>query len=332
MAQPQGLLCYKGDCMKKVIISCLVTAVLCAVAAIIGAGYFVGNYAVHFGLERGTAENPQEPPRAYALLMPPEARTYTRPDYPSEEWELRSPDGLRLVATHFRPGTRGEHRRWAIVVHGYGCTQQNSWYIAANYLAMGYEVLTPDLRAAGGSEGRYLTMGYKESEDVLLWAERIAREHPDAEILLHGVSMGAATVMMAAGDSRLSPNVVACVEDCGYTSAYDIIAYQIEQSFGLPSFPALELLDWRCERIAGFSLHRAAPGEAVQHARVPMLFIHGTRDTLVPSYMAQQLYDEAQAPAKQLLYIDGANHAAASQQDQQKYFQTIEEFVRPYME
>ena len=83
--------------MKKIIISCLVTAVLCCVATVIGAGYFVGNYAVHFGLERGTADDPQEPPRAYALLMPPEARTYTKPDYPSEEWTITSPDGLRLV-------------------------------------------------------------------------------------------------------------------------------------------------------------------------------------------------------------------------------------------
>lgn len=317
--------------MKKIIISCLVTAVLCCVATVIGAGYFVGNYAVHFGLERGTADDPQEPPRAYALLMPPEARTYTKPDYPSEEWTLTSPDGLRLEATHFRPSRHSDSSRWVIVVHGYGCTQQNSWYIAANYLAQGYEVLTPDLRASGSSEGRFLTMGYKESEDVLLWARRIAQEHPEARILLHGVSMGAATVMMAAGDSRLPADVVACVEDSGYTSAFDIIAYQIEQSFGLPSFPALELLDWRCEHIAGFSLHRAAPGEAVRHVRVPILFIHGTSDTLVPSCMAQQLYDEAQAPAKKLLFIDGARHAAASQKDQKLYFQTIDDFVRPYM-
>ena len=72
--------------MKKILISCLLTAVIVTAALVIEAGYFIGNYCVHFGLERGTAENPQEPPRAYALLMPPEARHFDKPNYASENW------------------------------------------------------------------------------------------------------------------------------------------------------------------------------------------------------------------------------------------------------
>ena len=198
--------------MKKTIISCLLTAVITLTAAttifVMGTGYFIGNYAVHFGLERGTEENPQEPPRAYALLMPPEARQFNKPEYDNEEWDLKAADGLLLKATHFSP--EADSDRWVIVAHGYGCTQQNSWYIAENYLLMGYHVLTPDLRASGSSEGKYLTMGYKEGEDIAAWARMIAEHHPKARIVLHGVSMGAATVMIAAARDDLPPQTVAC--------------------------------------------------------------------------------------------------------------------------
>ena len=121
--------------MKKVLATFVLTAFFAVSGCILAAGYYLGNYLVGFGLVRGTAENPMAPPRAYALLMPPGTWSYTRPDAPSEEWALESDDGLRLVATHFTP----EHPtgNWVIVAHGYGCTQENSYYIAANYLAMG---------------------------------------------------------------------------------------------------------------------------------------------------------------------------------------------------
>ena len=315
--------------MKQILLTFLLTAILVACSIITGIGYLLGNYFVHFGLERGTAENPKEPPRAYALLMPPEARKFAKPDYAAEDWSLVASDGLRLAATHFSPERASE--RWAIVVHGYGCTQQNSYYIAENYLQMGYHVVTPDLRASGESEGRYLTMGVRESEDIILWAHRIVREHPGARIVMHGVSMGAATVMLAAGRQDLPQGIVACIEDCGYTSAYDLLALQVEDSFGVPAFPTMNLLDWRCEERAGFSLKDAAPIDAVRHARVPILFIHGEKDTLVPNYMMDLLYNAANAPSKKSLLVPNANHAAASQTGKDIYFRTIRDFVRPYM-
>ena len=295
--------------MKKIIISCLLTAVVVTLAFIQGAGYFIGNYLVSFGLERGTMGDKTEPPRAFALLMPPESRQFDRPDYLSETWELHSEDGLRLTATHFSP--EKSSNKWVIVAHGYGCNQTNSYYIAEHYLMMGFHVLTPDLRASGDSEGRYLTLGYKESGDVIGWAKQIVMRYPEAHIVLHGVSMGAATMMLAAADDALPAQVVACVEDSGYTSAFGLLAHQMEESFGLPSFPAMNLLDWRCKKVAGFSLHQAVPLQGVKNSKVPMLFIHGTKDTLVPPYMAQDLYDAAVAPRKEILFVEGAVHGAA---------------------
>lgn len=311
--------------MKKIFVTFVLTAMLAVSGCILAAGYYLGNYLVAFGFKRGTAENPMAPPRAYALLMPPGTWNYTRPDATSEEWVQESEDGLRLVATHFRPAHATGN--WVIVVHGYGCTQENSYYTAATYLAMGYDVLTPDLRSSGKSQGTFVTMGLDESKDVVQWARRIAASQKDARIVLHGVSMGAATVMMASADEALPSSVVATIEDCGYTSAYDLLAYQMETSFSLPSFPSMNLLDWRCEKRAGFSLHQAAPVVAVSRAKVPILFIHGTKDTLVPPIMAEELY-AACTTEKKLLLVPDAIHSAASQQDHDLYYRTVTEFLR----
>jgi fermentation-respiration switch protein FrsA (DUF1100 family) len=314
--------------LRKIVVTFLATFVLTLSAAIVAAGYYVGNYLVGFGLMRGSADNPQAPPRAYALLMPPGTWNYTRPDAPSEEWRLISSDGLHLTATHFR--SERPRGNWAIIVHGYGCTQENSYYLASHYLAQGYDVLTPDLRSSGKSEGRFVTMGLRESGDIVGWAQEIAARNPEARIVLHGVSMGAATVMMAGASDALPVQVAAVVEDCGYTSAYDLLAYQMEISFRLPSFPGMNLLDWRCRSRAGFSLREAAPIEAVRHARVPMLFIHGTADTLVPASMAEKLY-AACTSEKELLLVPEAIHSAASQKDAARYDRTVMSFLHGKM-
>ena len=319
------LLLEGGLFLKKILVTFLLTAAIAFSVSIVAAGYYIGNYLVDFGLVRGAADNPQAPPRAYALLMPPGTWSYTRPEAPSETWQLVSSDGLHLVATHFRPERpRGN---WVIIAHGYGCTQENSYYLAARYLAQGYDVLTPDLRSSGGSEGRFVTMGLRESGDIVGWAQEIAARSPEARIVLHGVSMGAATVMLAGAAEALPSQVVAVVEDCGYTSAYDLLAYQMEASFRLPSFPGMNLLDWRCRSRAGFSLREASPVDAVRHARVPVLFIHGTADTLVPSSMAETLY-AACTSEKKLLLVPDAIHSAAAQKAPELYDRTVAAFLR----
>ena len=311
--------------MKKIIVTFVLTSLLAFAVSIVAAGCYVGDYLVGFGLVRGSLEDPQAPPRAYALLIPPGTAHYTRPDAPSEEWNLVSADGLHLVATHFRPAR--PHGNWVIIAHGYGCTQENSYYLAAHYLAQGYDVLTPDLRSSGKSEGKFVTMGLRESGDLVGWAQEIAARNADARIVLHGVSMGAASVMMAGASEALPSQVKAVVEDCGYTSAYDLLAYQMEASFRLPSFPGMNLLDWRCEQGAGFSLREASPLMAVRHARVPMLFIHGTADTLVPPAMAETLY-AACTSEKKLLLVPGAIHSAASQKEPELYDRIVAAFLR----
>ncbi len=315
--------------MKKIILTFLLTTIIVTVSILTALAYLAGDYLVGFALERGSFDDPQGPPRAFALLMPPEKRQFNPPDAPSETWHLRSTDNLALNATHFWPEEDSD--KWAVVVHGYGCTQQNSWFIASSYLKLGYHVLTPDLRASGESEGSYVTMGYRESQDLVDWSWRITELNPNAKIVLHGVSMGAATVMIASSSRGLPSTVKASIEDCGYTSAYAILAHQLDESFGLPPFPFMYFVDTACRNLAAFSLQDANPLDAVADCRVPMLFIHGNADTLVPVEMGESLYENCDAPRKELFIVPEAGHAVSCQKEQKLYYEKVVSFLRPLM-
>ena len=215
-------------------------------------------------------------------------------------------------------------------MHGYGRNQQNTWDYAAAYLEHGYEVLTPDLRASGDSEGTYLTMGALEGQDIEKWVEKIAAEDPQAKIVLHGVSMGAATVMLASAQQDMPDNLAAVIEDCGYTSADKMFAMQLKNLFDLPSFPLIDCMDIMSRRKTGVSLSAAAPIKAVQKTRVPMLFIHGDADKLVPYEMMQELYDACGAPVKEKVTVKGASHAEAKSADPQAYDRVVFGFANRY--
>jgi hypothetical protein len=213
-------------------------------------------------------------------------------------------------------------------VHGYGRDQRYVRDYVDAYLEKGYLVLTPDLCASGESEGKYITMGVKESGEVALWAEKIKAYDPDAKIMLHGVSMGAATVLMAAGRKDI-PGLAAVIEDCGYTSAYAMFSNQLGVIFGLPEFPIMTCVDVVSGLKTGAKVSEAAPLKAVPHIKVPMLFIHGAADTLVPLTMMEELFAACRVK-KDKLVVAGAGHGDAMVTDSGKYWRRIFEFLSVY--
>ncbi len=303
--------------MKKIL-----SAILIFVILFVGAGYFVGNYFVTFALKR---ENNQ-PPQATANIADPNYKAPPQPNFQNEIWTVQSFDNLTLHATYFLP--ENPSHRWAILVHGYGREQTYAFDYAEEYLKHGYNVLTPDLRASGTSEGVYLTMGTFESRDIVLWAEKIVERDPQAKIILHGVSMGAATVMMTAA---LNPkNVVAVVEDCGYTTAYEMFSAQLQKIFGLPEFPIMNIVDVVSKIKTGVAVSDAAPIISVANSKIPTLFIHGDTDKLVPFEMLDKLYNASTAPVKEKFVVKGAGHADAKITDPPKYFQRVFGFIDKY--
>ena len=290
-----------------------------AVIFLLGAGYAVGNYFVDFALKRG---EDLSPPKACANIADPNLKAPPAPNFASEDWTLESFDGLKLHAKKFSPAENSN--RWAILVHGYGRDGTFAYDYAEEYLKRGWNVLIPDLRASGESEGKFITMGALESRDVFDWAKKISDENPDAKIILHGVSMGAATVLMTAA---LEPkNLVAVVEDCGYTSAYEMFAAQLEKIFGLPEYPAMPCANIVCKIKTGVKISDAAPLAVVDKIKVPILFIHGDADGLVPLYMVDKLFDEAAAP-KEKFVVEGAGHADAKNKNPAAYFDKVFKFL-----
>lgn len=296
--------------MKKIAV--LVVWLLCVV-------YAVGDYFVDFALERG---EDLSPPKACANIADPNLKPPPVPNFPAEDWSLESFDGLKLYAKKFSPDEK--NNRWAILVHGYGRDGTYAYDYAEEYLKRGWNVLVPDLRAAGRSEGKFITMGALESRDVFDWAKKISDENPDAKIILHGVSMGAATVMMTAA---LEPkNLCAVVEDCGYTSAYEMFAAQLKKIFGLPEYPVMPCANIVCKIHTGVKISDAAPIEVVDKIKVPVLFIHGDDDGLVPFEMVDRLFDKATAP-KEKFVVEGAGHADAKRKNPAAYFDKVFNFL-----
>ncbi len=301
---------------------------LLALILLIAFGYLIGNYFVGYALRRGNDADPKAIPAACAAIHDPSAALPPKPDAKSEVWSIVSKDGLTLQGTHFSPSLPSQ--RWVILVHGYGRDQRFVWDLAAEYLKRGYEVLTPDMRAAGESDGEYLTMGVKESEDVTAWTRQIAVRDEKARIVLHGVSMGAATVMLAAGSGNIPPQVTALVEDCGYTSAYVMFSTQLKKLFGLPEFPIMRCVDAVSRLKTGAWLSDAAPVEKLPE--LPTLFIHGDADTLAPPKMMDELYTASGAKIKARLLVPGVGHADAKTDAPQLYYSTVFTFLEPYMD
>ena len=219
--------------------------------------------------------------------------------------------------------------KWAIVVHGYGGSGKLMSDKSKYFYDMGYNVLIPDLRGHCKSEGDYIGMGWKDRLDIISWINFIIKENPNAEIVLHGTSMGAATVLMTSGEN-LPSNVKAIVTDCAYTSAWDEFSYQLETYLKVPSYYILNVTNMVTKLKAGYSLKEASALESVKKATVPILFIHGDKDKFVPYSMMDKLYDATSSP-KEKLTIDGGEHANSDLVSPFLYWLTLEDFLNQYV-
>ena len=273
----------------------------------------------------------RDPAQEDATPVQTDGRSWARRREGFREAAIQAMDGLKLWAAVV-PGREG-CRRWAVCVHGYHDTYESMGAIAKHYSELGWNVLLPDQRGHGRSEGDYVGWGYDERLDVLGWVNWIVRKDPEAEILLHGVSMGGATVLMATG-GVLPRQVKAAVSDCSYTSIEAEIRHLLNNAgtdlpVRLPAGLLFNRLRKTALRRAGFDLRLASPVEAVGRSKTPTLFIHGVEDDFVPSSMMGTLYQAARCP-KSFLWVPGAGHAASVGTDETLYWTTVSTFLREY--
>lgn len=262
-----------------------------------------------------------------------EGRLWARAREGFREATIQALGGLILWAA-LVPGNQDCHR-WAVCVHGYHDTYESMGAIAKHYSDLGWHVLMPDQRSHGQSEGDYVGWGYDERLDLVGWCNYIVRKDPEAEIVLHGVSMGAATVLMATGGA-LPQQVKAAVSDCAYTTIeaqarHVLSRFQegLPTRVPLPSGLLFAALRKTALRRAGFDLRDAAPIRAVARSKTPTLFIHGVEDDFVPAAMMGKLYQAAKCP-KSFLWMPGADHAASVGTDPRLYWTAVSTFLSDY--
>ena len=191
----------------------------------------------------------------------------------------------------------------------------------------GRNILLVDQRANGLSGGNVITFGVLERFDCRDWVlYAVDRFGSDLKIILTGVSLGAATVLMAS-DVGLPENVKCIIADCGYSSPKEIIC-KVAREGGYPTSLCYPLLKLSCKLRAGFDLDSASAVKAVSNTNIPILIIHGDDDRYVPCDMAYKIFEACSSPKKELLIIPGAPHAAAYMIDEKKYTETAERFIQ----
>lgn len=244
--------------------------------------------------------------------------------------------------------------RTAVLVHGYhDCAMRMIQLGYVYHHLLGYNILLPDLHAHGQSEGDAVQMGWKDRLDILRWtaiADSLFRAynqwkisdsvvlarrtmHPETSstrMVVHGVSMGAATTMSLSGEATPS-YIRGFVEDCGYTSVWDEFSYELKEQFSLPSFPLMWSTSMLCDLRYGWSFGEASPLRQVAKCRKPMLFIHGMDDHYVPTRMVYPLY-EAKRGEKMLYLAPGSQHAVSYRDHRKEYVAYVRAFCKKYVE
>jgi fermentation-respiration switch protein FrsA (DUF1100 family) len=244
---------------------------------------------------------------------------------PHEDFYINAFDGKRLHGRYYEyaPGAPIE-----LMVHGYrGNGDRDLCGGVQRCFKLGRSALVIDQRASGESDGRVITFGIKEHKDCRAWAEFMA-EHfgPDAKIILTGISMGASTVLMAAG-APLPPQVKGVLADCGFSTAKDIIQKVIQQ-MKLPVKLLYPFVRLGAIIYGGFDPEQYSALEAVKSATVPVIFFHGETDDFVPHEMSQSNFD-ACSSHKQLVVTPGAGHGLCYPVDPKVYLQALRDFFGP---
>ena len=246
-------------------------------------------------------------------------------EMPHEDVSIRSFDGLTLRGKFYEyaPGAPIE-----LMVHGYrGNSERDMGGGVQRSFRLGHSALVVDQRASGLSDGHVITFGIREHKDCLSWVEFMVQHFgPDVKIILTGISMGASTVLMAAG-SPLPRNVVGVLADCGFTCAKEIMDVVIRK-MKLPPKVVYPFIKLSARIYGGFDLEADSAIEAVNRCKVPVIFFHGEDDDFVPCRMSIRNYEACSAP-KQLVTVPGAGHGLSFPVAPEDYLKALREFFDP---
>jgi len=252
---------------------------------------------------------------------------------PPEYLQTESVDGYRLIAAVFRQPEEADTQtpsKWVMLLHGYTGWKEEMYHFAARYYAQGYNVICPDMRCQGASDGDFIGMGWTDAADNTIWLNWILSEDPDAEIVIHGESMGAACACMMSG-LGLPENVKCVISDCAYKDVPSIFRKQLRDWFSIPDVGIVRSASIWLQIRGGYDIYDANTAALTAQSKTPTLFIHGDSDRFVPASDAQVLYDACGAD-KKLLIVEGAGHAQCSLKDPAAYYGEVFGFIDKYID
>ena len=243
--------------------------------------------------------------------------------FPYTSHEIKTKDGLTLRGKFFELNPDAPIE---IMLHGYRGTSERD--LAAGIWrahALGHSAFLYDHRGAGLSDGHVASFGILECRDLLLWVDYINRTFGNnRRLILTGISMGAATVMMAAAEP-LPENVKYVIADCGYSSPEDIIK-KVMRDMGLPAGLVYPFIRLGAILFGRFDPSSNSPKKALKNAKIPVFFVHGGADGFVPAYMSEENF-KACSSKKRLVIIEGADHGLAYPTDKERYVRELKSFA-----
>ena len=290
-----------------------------------------------YGCYRFAFYAPDRKPVAEEIIETPEGKVYdpyrekmkkwilAAREIPHKDVQITSFDGLKLTGKFYEyaPGAPVE-----IMFHGYrGSAERDMAGGVHRCFKVRRSALVVEQRCSQGSEGNVITFGINEHRDCLKWVDfTIGYLGADIKIILTGISMGAATVMIAAGE-KLPPNVVGILADCGYTGAKEIM-YDVMRKMKLPPKLCYPFVKLGAHLFGHFDLEETSPVEAMKKCTLPVIFFHGDADDFVPCSMSVENF-EACASRKKLVTIPGAGHGLSYAVEPKRYLQELYDFFGP---
>lgn len=251
-----------------------------------------------------------------------------------KDMSLITPDGLTLRAWYL-PAEKPT-KRFVIFSHGYTCNgpDEFSHMMPLYHEKLGFNCLYPDHRGHGRSQGKYMCFGTFDNKDIRLWVDKLINKFGDnIEIVIHGISMGAATAMLV-NEADPPAQVKLIIEDCGYSSAFDQIVDTLQGMLPVKSLSIAKFLtkaaNCYCRSLGHFDLNDADCLGGMKKSKKPVLFIHGSDDDFVKAPMCKKLYDACETD-KDIMLVDGAIHAYSYYVAKDAYDKKVSEFIDKYM-
>lgn len=245
-----------------------------------------------------------------------------------QTWTQKTSDNLKLIAWYV-PAEK-KTGKTAILAHGWHNNKTTMAIYGELFHELGYNVLIPDNRAHGDSQGEMIGYGWLDRRDYIGWLNQILENNGQkSDIVMYGMSMGAATVLSTSGENDLPNQVKAIIADSSYTSVIEEIKHEAGDMYGLPWFPLVNVVSGISKVRAGYSYEEASPLRQVEKNTRPTFFIQGGADTFVPTKMVYPLYNASRGP-KQLWITKGSKHVQSFHDHPVAYKSKIKAFLEKY--